>query len=236
MERERAVVPLVLLSGLAANEEVFVPQRLAFPDLIVPAWLTPRDEESMEAYGHRMAELLRKVDPRIGEGQCLIGGASFGGIVAMHLAGSLNPRAVVLIGSIEDPAQLPRYIRLARPLKRLVPLLPVKLMQRFAKPLTSGWARRAAPHLSGLASQFRSSDPKLFRWSVTALLQWKQRPNVSCPVRRVHGARDRVLPVGNFSVDRLIDNGGHVISLTHGADVNRFLRSVQSEMDSWAQK
>ena len=235
MEREREAIPLVLLSGLAANEEIFVPQRLAFPNLIVPAWLTPRDQESIEDYGERMAEELRKKDPRISAGQCVIGGASFGGIVAMHLARALNPRAVVLIGSVESPPQLPRYIRLARPLKHWVPLIPVPLMQWMAMPFTTGWSRRLAPHLAGLASQFRSSDPKLFRWSVKSLLQWQERPSVSCPVRRIHGAKDRVLPVGDSSVDQLIDGGGHVISLTHGADVNRFLRSVQNEIESRGQ-
>lgn len=93
----------------------------------------------------------------------IIGGASFGGIVALHLAKHLNPLAVLLIGSIQSPSELPRYARAARPLRHFVPLIPVRLLQWCIRPATSKLANRWSSHLSGLARQFCGSNPIVFK-------------------------------------------------------------------------
>ena len=40
-------LPLILLSGMGADERVFQRQREAFPDLVVPKWITPDPQESL---------------------------------------------------------------------------------------------------------------------------------------------------------------------------------------------
>ena len=52
-------IRLILFSGLAADAQVFAPQKLAFPDLLVPQWPTPLPKESLSAWdgGHHEAEL-----------------------------------------------------------------------------------------------------------------------------------------------------------------------------------
>src|SRR5687767_14399988 len=53
-------VPLILLPGMAADGRLFAPQRAAFPQLVVPAWIDPLPRESLRAYAARLA---RRVDP-----------------------------------------------------------------------------------------------------------------------------------------------------------------------------
>src|SRR3954470_18150998 len=101
--------PLILLSGMGADDRVFAPQREAFPQLMVPGWIAPEStDESLPSYAKRLA---KRIDP--GE-PCFIGGASFGGFVALEMARHLQAKACFLIGSVRSPAELPWRIRMLR--------------------------------------------------------------------------------------------------------------------------
>ncbi len=215
--------PLILFSGLAADKNVFLPQKAAFPDLIVPAWPRPQRGETLREYCARMAEQLRTDAAAIRDTPPIIGGASFGGIVALHMAELLRSQAVVLIGSVRSPTELSRLAKLSRPLCPLVSLLPVRLLQALSWPLTTRFARRRASHLSGLARQFWRADPCVLRWSLQRILDWSAEPVVDCPVLQIHGNRDWVLPISNTQPDVVVQGGGHVISLTHANEVNDFI-------------
>lgn len=216
--------PLILFSGLAADANIFVRQKISFPQLVVPKWPTPRPNDTLDSYCDRLADDLRS------HGDAIIGGASFGGIVALHVAQRLNPLAVLLIGSARSPAELSRVAKFSRPLKPLVRLIPVRFMQLCCAPIGSKLARRVIPHLCGLARQFRGADPSVFKWSLARLLDWSSTPTVDCPVFHIHGDHDFVLPMRYTKPDTVIAGGGHVISLTHPTDVNDFIRSAMTRI------
>ena len=209
--------PLILYSGLAADEKVFAAQSRVFPQLVVPAW-NIQPAETLDAYCERTAEALRTQESPV------LGGASFGGIVALHMAKHLQPRALVLIGSIRSPSELPRYARWSRPLAPLTQLAPLRLIQRLARPRSQDGHLPGATH--SMRQQFCDSDPAVIRWSIRCLLRWQQAPQIECPIFHIHGGRDRVLPARNTLPDKLIPEGGHVISVTHPKDVNEFIENV----------
>jgi len=99
------VIPLILFPGMGADARLFAPQRAAFPQLIVPTWIKPERGESLAAYAERCA---RQIDP--GE-ECFVGGASFGGFVAVEAARHLRAKACFLIGSARGPDELPLRIQ-----------------------------------------------------------------------------------------------------------------------------
>jgi pimeloyl-ACP methyl ester carboxylesterase len=217
-------IPLILFSGLAADDAVFLPQRLAFPELMVPSWPIPEQDESLDSYAERLAVGLRPM------GTCVLGGASFGGIVALHVARHLNPLAVVLIGSAREPSELQGIVRLLRPVRPLIRWLPVRLLQLLAAPAASTVAARWSPHVAGLARLFRRSDPRVIVWSIEQLCDWRTVPAVPCPIRRIHGARDWVISPRQTRPDERIAGGGHVISLTHPKEVNAFLDAAMKRV------
>lgn len=216
--------PLILFSGLAADASIFAPQKLAFPQLIVPRWSDPLFHDTLDSYCERLADELRPY------GRAIIGGASFGGIIALHLARFVDPLAVLLIGSIRSPTELPRLARFARPLRPLIRFIPVRLLQLCCLPLGSKLARRIFPHLSGLARQFRGSNPTVFEWSLSRILDWRVTPLVTSPVFHLHGDRDFVLPSRYTNPDTIVAGGGHVISLTHPSEVNAFILSAMTKL------
>ncbi len=78
-------LPLILLSGMAADARLFALQQADFPGLVVPDWIEPRPKEPLPAYAARLARLVDPGRP------CLVGGASFGGLVALELAPTCKP-------------------------------------------------------------------------------------------------------------------------------------------------
>ena len=73
-------VPLILLSGMGADGRLFREQRGCFPNLITPDWIPHRRGDTLASYAERMA---RHIDPGC---PCYVGGASFGGMVALEIA------------------------------------------------------------------------------------------------------------------------------------------------------
>ena len=216
---------LLLFSGMAADQSVLAAQIKRFPDLVVPDWQRPMPGESLAAYCRRWAQQWSENPPLV------IGGASFGGMVAMHLAEQLPVGAVVLIGSIRGPADLPKRIRFWRPFRRLIRYLPLGVIQTFARTLDSDLIRRWMPQAALIARVVGNGDRELLRWSMRAILEWDQSPTPNCPVFQIHGGRDQVLPAAEGQADRFCPTGGHLISMSRPAEVNEFLAEVLAATD-----
>ncbi len=210
-------IPLILFSGMGADASVFRSQKLAFPNLIVPDWPTPHRAEDLSAY---CARLAKSIDPGC---PCIVGGASYGGIVALEMRNHLNTVGCLLIGSVRGPHQLPRRVTMLRAFSSVLGIVPISLLQRFAA-LTAVVARKSgAEHLAGVARQFSDADTTVLRWSAKQVLCWGSAGD-NLDAGHIHGDRDRVFPVSCVEPDEIVVGGGHAISMTHGPQVNEFLR------------
>jgi len=208
---------LILLPGLGADRRQFEPQRMAFPDLLVPPWIVPRKRETLVDYAARLAETIVPTRPMV------LGGSSFGGMVAYEMASYLRPEAVVLIGSCRSPQAL-------RPmLRRLRPLLPLVAVQVFAlaqwmSPLGVRVFSPFTPEQKRLCvAMFREIDCGFMKWACRAILDWVPSGPPPVPVFQIHGQEDRVMPVRLAAADEVIPDGGHLINLTHAQQVNAFI-------------
>ncbi|TWT50576.1 hypothetical protein Pla22_33190 [Rubripirellula amarantea] len=216
-------VPLILFSGMGADASVFLPQTVAFPNLIVPEWVVPNDGDDLRSYCVRIADALAVDRP------CIVGGASFGGIVALEMTRHINAMACILIGSIRGPHQLPQRIRILRPFSAALNITPLTLLQKSAA-LSAVAARSAgAKHLAGITRQFSRADADVLRWSARQILSWDSSYE-DVDVRHIHGDRDNVFPISCVEPDEVVAGGGHVISMTHGSQVNEFLRKHISQI------
>lgn len=214
--------PIVLVPGMAADASMFEPQASAVGGLVVADWIEPRARETLGEYAKRLAESV-DASP-----DCLLGGASFGGIVALEMARHLRPRGVVLIGSVRSPDELPRWLRSLRWTAPLTRWAPIRLVQWLATPFEFDWLRRRNPLLATIARLFCEADPGMLHWSLRELFRWRDAPTVDCPVWRIHGEGDPMFPPSGHDIDHIIAGGGHVISLSHADDVNIFLRDCQA--------
>ncbi len=106
---------LVLLPGMAADLRLFEPQRRVFRSMIVASWIDPEPREPLACYARRMACRVEASRPS------LIGGVSFGGIVALEMANHLGLTECVLISSVRSPAEMPWRLRFLRPIASIGP-------------------------------------------------------------------------------------------------------------------
>ena len=210
-------VPLILFSGMGADASIFLPQRLAFPNLIVPEWIPPQKAEGLESYCARFAQTFAPQCP------CVVGGASFGGVVALEMTRHLETLGCILIGSVRGPDELPKRIRMLRSFAPTLSIAPISLMQWAADSAAVSANRVGVKHLAGVSRQFAKSDPAVLRWSAQTILSWDSSYE-SVNVRHIHGDRDCVFPIGCVRPDKVVLGGGHVISMTHGSQVNEFIR------------
>ncbi len=207
-------VPIILLSGMAADERLFESQLAAFPNLRVQPWVPPLPGESVRGYAARLAKL---VDPGC---PCIVGGASFGGVVALELAPHLSTLACILMGSIRSPSGLPKRWRLLQPVAMLGPDalgLLAELSARIGGSLLSpGTVRRLA-----------RPEAAFVRWAICAVVQWRASPAARrVRVFHIHGAADRVLPIALARPDVVVSGGAHALSLFSPSAVNEFVARV----------
>jgi len=63
------------------------------------------------------------------------------------------------------------------------------------------------------------------RWGIEAVTNWPGGVELPMPVYHIHGSDDELIPAVSVQPDRLIPGGGHLLNVTHAADVNEFIRT-----------
>jgi pimeloyl-ACP methyl ester carboxylesterase len=220
---------LILIPGLGADERIFVPQRQAFPELWIPPWIPPHNDESLADYAARMAEIFPPSLQQTGE-PFILGGMSMGGMMAYEIARHIKPQAVILIASCRTPQGVNGFLRAAR---RLWPVVPATGAFNAAKflsvPALRMFGKLTPEQQQDCANMFSEMDPQFMHWAVSAVLNWKPIPLTETPVYQIHGAWDQIIPLKSVTPDEIITDGGHLINLTHADAVNEFIRSVMAK-------
>ena len=206
---------------MGADERVFAAQKEVFPDLIVPNWIDPKAGETIQDYARRFA---KNVDPGV---PCYIGGASFGGMVAVEMMPFLDVKGCFLIGSTRDPSGLPSVVKWMRPFAWITRLFPYCLVQLACSGFGILLGNHLPPMMRSILSQASHSDSAYFRWAVAALLSWQSDHKLrdDAKIKQIHGAKDPLLPIHRQSPDQIIPKGAHVISMSYPREVNEFLES-----------
>ena len=208
---------LLLLPGLGADAELLAPQRREFPDLEVLPWLDPRPAESLEDFGRRMAQSSAL------DGRAVIGGVSFGGMVATVMARHLRPRALVLIASCTSGRAVRGYRRMLAPVIASLPWN--RPLPRPLWPIAAWFfGARAPEHRQALYRLLAQAPMPFVQWGLSAILRWSPESAPATRVRHIHGTSDRLLPIQAVQPTEVVHGGGHFINVTHAEQVNVCVR------------
>lgn len=207
---------------------MFDPLRRRGLEIHTPPWITPSAGESLAAYAARLADTIR---PDF----ATIGGASFGGMLALELARLFRPRNLVLLGSAANP-------------HRLAP--GAKLLERLARPVPDALARRLINSGSGLGllgatspehralllQMARDIPVQFIRWGARAIMHWPgvDPGSLSARLLVIHGARDRLIRPPADPAAHLIPAAGHVFPITHPERVAEILHTWIHESPKFA--
>lgn len=217
--------PILLMSGMGADARVFAKQIEALPQIVVPAWIDPFPKESLAKYAKRLAEAIDPGRP------CYIGGASFGGFIALEMIQHLDVKACFLIGSVRSPKEFPSAFKTLKKMACVADALPFEVATLLSKAALRSSGGSSKSHWSALVKQMSESDASFLRWACRAVLEWPGAENMGdTPVVQIHGGKDLVLPVKNTQPDCVVSGAGHALSMSHPDAVTAFLkRYIMSE-------
>jgi len=208
---------IVLFPGLGADARLFREQQARFPNLTVVSWIEPSGSESLSDYAARLASEVSGLHPSY------VGGASFGGMVALEAARLLRPHGVFLLGSCRSPRSIGGMFRFG---SRIAGVLPESLLRRgdlFASQVARVMGSRSREIADLLAEMYRSISPSLIRWGAGAIRNWSGLEDSGVPVHHIHGEFDRVIPLRGIRPDHVVPGAGHLLTLTHPEAVNAFM-------------
>ena len=156
----------------------------------------------------------------------VLGGVSFGGMLAYEMARHLKPDAVVLIASCRNRRGLRSSIAQRRPLWPLVPAWTWNAVKWVGSPTTRFTSRMDAGQRALLIGMLKEMDNGFLHWAVRAILGWNPSPPAGVRIVQIHGRRDLVIPARGVEADLWIPDGGHLINVTHAGEVNAFIRGA----------
>ncbi len=192
---------------------MFAAQRRAFPNLRVIEWERPRARESVRQYAARLA---RRIPP----GPFVIGGVSFGGLIAQEIAAIRRPQALVLIASLRSSREIFAPLRLGKYAPQFGFELATWFSQRFGGLAAPLYGSRGG-HTRLLAKMLADADPRFLTWARRAVLDWEAPELRDIPTLRIHGTRDMLITPLERAGTTFIRSAGHTVNMTHDARVNR---------------
>lgn len=208
-----------LISGLGADKRAFAYLTLdpSFK-LIYLDWIDALPKETLEEYAMRLAQKIDTTQPF-----CLIG-LSLGGIMASEICTKLKPHKAILLSSVSCYNELPVLYKLGGAL-RLHKLIPESAGNK-ANQLLYWLFGLTQKHDKKLLKQVMAdSNTRFTKWAMNAVTKW--RKNIpSTDIIRIHGDKDRVLPITSFKPDYVIKNGGHLMVAIRAAEVSKILNEI----------
>jgi pimeloyl-ACP methyl ester carboxylesterase len=215
-------VTIYFLSGLGANYSAF--KYLTFSpnvDTVFIDWLAPEKNEPIKNYAKRIAEKINTSEP------FMLIGLSFGGMLATEVIEFVTPKKTILISSAARRQELPFYYKLAGIL-RLNKLFPAAVIKKGNVFINWLMGVSAIKDKNLVQEILVASNPEFSKWAIDQIVNW-ERKNAPENIIRIHGNKDRVLPVINFKPQHLVKNGGHFMVANRAEEISAILESELSK-------
>jgi pimeloyl-ACP methyl ester carboxylesterase len=222
------VESIYCLSGLGADQRIFKDLQVAGYDMRHLEWLVPKAKgELLKEYALRIAENIKDEYP-------VLLGVSFGGMMAIEIAKYIPVKAVILISSIKNSDELPRWMRLCGKCKAdyLLPAIPLKSLGplKAVRPIQNYFLGAHSPEAMAIANEFRDNvDPFYLKWSIRQILNWKNKWNPE-RIYHLHGGNDKLFPLKKVKATHVINDGGHFMIMSHSSEINNILSGIGCEL------
>ncbi len=197
---------IFLFPGMGASSAMYASVKRQMRSINTVDWCNHVGCNSMTEYANRC------IDTYGIESNDIVGGSSFGGMIAAETANLIKSKLVVLIGSCLLPESIsPIFFNMA-PLGSIIPYgSMIKLIG-------------SVPASSVNVADMICDNPQFIRWAFSALRKWKG-VKLQFKVAHIHGGRDIVIPVRRVDADIVIPNGGHLLAISHPFHVSAFLQT-----------
>jgi pimeloyl-ACP methyl ester carboxylesterase len=75
----------------------------------------------------------------------------------------------------------------------------------------------------------RHTPPPFVHWATRAIFGWPGIDEQPIPIHHIHGENDRIIPLRCVQPDVTIQRAGHMLNVTHPAEVNAFIDAAMAK-------
>ncbi len=201
---------IYIFTGLGADERVFYKINFESYNVIHIKWITPIQNETIEAYALRLTQQITTPNP-------ILLGLSFGGMVAVEVAKHINTEKIILVSSSKNKNEIPFYYRLAGKM-RLHKIIRAKFLVKANKITNKMFSVRTKEDKKIISSMMGASDVVFLDWAIDKIVHLKNEI-VHKNITHIHGTADRILPIRFVKANVLIKGGTHLMILNKAAEV-----------------
>ena len=202
---------------MGADSRLFRSIRIPEAEIVAPDYSEPAAKEALPQYASRMADRLNI------QAADVVGGASFGGMLAGEIARQRPVAGLIVLGTCLHPARLPQSYRWVERAGPFIPdsILGLRSWRPWVRWCFAPLSRDAETCLVEMAASYPTAQIREFGRMVMA---WSGLENVSCPVLSIHGNCDRIIPLKCAEPNLVLNDAGHAFTLTHAEQTNSAIR------------
>ena len=199
-------------SGFGADERIFRKLDLKEHELVFVDWIEPQAKESLQHYALRMAKAIDTTN------DFAILGISFGGMIATEIAKASKPKHTILLSTVMVKVEKPALYKMAEMLS-LQHLIPYRFLKKYHRIDRYFFGLQHRSDIQLFKRVLLDTDLELLKWGMKAILTWKNTERIHC--LRIHGTKDRVIPINKHLKADVVLNGGHLLPLTHPKEIEQ---------------
>ncbi|MGB0914907.1 MAG: hypothetical protein ACPGVI_02495 [Crocinitomicaceae bacterium] len=215
---------LYCLSGLGVDERAYKFINPKNIELVHIPWIPHLSGESLEEYAKRLF-----ISAELPEDYNLIG-VSFGGMIACEFAKIRSPKELILLSTIRGRNEMPLHFKLGG-LFHFTKLFSSRQMKKANFITYQMFGIKEAKHKVLIQEILADTNAKFLKWAMHALTTWKNKDVING--FRIHGDKDKLIPISNNPPDYIIKDGGHFIIVTHAEEITSLIEGrITTQIDS----
>ncbi|WP_027138741.1 alpha/beta hydrolase family protein [Gaetbulibacter saemankumensis] len=211
-----------LMPGMAANPKIF--EYIKLPEdkfeIHYLSWIIPKNEESLEAYAHRMCEFI------IHDNIVLLG-VSFGGVLVQEMAKIVQVKKLIIVSSVKSKDELPTKMRIAK-VTRAYKLVPTQLVSKLDVIADYAFGANVRKRLELYKMYLSVNDSRYLSWAIEQMVCWNQDVPDSGLIH-IHGDKDEVFPIKHIKDCMVLKGGTHIMIINKYKWFNENLPRIISE-------
>ena len=163
-----------------------------------------------------------KMASQIPEQNPIIIGLSFGGMLATEIANHMPVQRLILISSAKTAAEVGYRNGIFKVFHGIAPSQTFRMHFPF---LLSLFGARTADERALLKDIIQKSDGPFVKWSVGAILSWKNKTFPETTVH-IHGTSDHIIYSSGVNPTHWIRDGSHIMICNRAKEISRIISDV----------
>jgi pimeloyl-ACP methyl ester carboxylesterase len=203
---------LYCITGLGADHRFFANLSVKGHTLIPLLWVQFSKTDTLQSYAVKMATQIPEQNP-------IIIGLSFGGMLATEIANHMPVKKLVLISSAKTANEAGYRSGILKALHNFTPSFIFNLP---LSPLIFLFGAHTSDERTLLKDVIQKSDPALVKWSIGAILSWRNNiyPNDTI---HIHGTSDRIILPAGVKPTHWIKDGSHIMIYNRPEEISNII-------------